>query len=222
MSEHNKIRQALHLAPEIVEHVVSLIGSKGVAGERVDGSKDAPLPFNLQAFNDVNEVYQRLVYWSVFIAGKLGVQAPGPAVRAWRAYDGTVVGLPYAIAPAGARYVTGVMSKWLDLHLSEASACMLATDLDYFADELKDVFRVAARWPMADLPKFGEFPCPDDGGRIAIYPPNVFEAAVVFVCESCGKHLTESAYAHVAYLFREVHSASRVTKHLMAKYGRSA
>jgi hypothetical protein len=224
MIELSSIRNALHLAPVVVEHVVSLIGSKAGAGDdRVDSSKTPPVPFNEQAFNDANEIYQRLVYWAVFVAGKLGVQAPGPAVRAWRASNGTVVGLPAGIEPAGARYVTGVMASWLVLHLSEAQACMVREDVEYFGDELRDVYRVNARWPQEPKAYFSPLPCPDDAGRVAIYPPATFEAEPTRRCETCGRLFNDERYRFYLTAFRavtlkEYQTAERTRKHLSKKY----
>jgi hypothetical protein len=223
MIELSSIRNALHLAPVVVEHVVSLIGSKaGTGDDRVDGSKSPPVPFNEQAFNDANEIYQRLVYWAVFVAGKLGVQAPGPAVRAWRAADGTVVGLPAGIEPAGARYVTGVMASWLVLHLSEAQACMVREDVEYFGDELRDVYRVNARWPSAPRSKYSAMPCPDDGGRVAVFPPVTFGVDELRQCETCLRVFDEATYMTAFDRFlvgeRERATAAKVVAHIQRKY----
>ena len=213
---NDTIRKALKLAPEIIEHVVSLIDFKGsTGGERVTGTKDAPVPFNLQAFNDANEVYQRLVYWSVFVAGKIGIQPPGPAVRAWRAVNGTVVGLPYNIEPAGARYVAGVMSRWLDLHLGEAESCTELDDLAYFADEMKDVFRVNARWPQLPKAKYSKMPCPDDRGLIALFPPERFGEDELRQCELCARVFPETEYL---VAFKAFMDGEKTRRHLARKY----
>lgn len=214
-----KMRNALDLAPTVVEHVVSLINTKGgQADDRVDDANaEAPLPFNTQAFNDGNEIYQRLVYWSILWADRLGVQAPGPAVRAWRARNGFVVGLPVDIAPGSARYISGIMASWLRLKLEEI--CYLTLDdVNYFADELKDVYRINARWPQEAKPYFSKMPCPDDRGRIAVYPPTEFGEDVVYKCDTCGRMFDEAQHEFYSHLFRQTVAAPNVRAHLVRKY----
>lgn len=220
-----RIKSALELAPDVVEHVVSMVdANSGGSDDRVDGSRDAPLPFNTTAFNDANEIYQRLVYWSILWADRLKVQAPGPAVRSWRAESGFVVGLPADIAPGSARYLAGVMSAWLMLKLEEIAYLLPLDDVNYFADELRDVFRVNARWPSAAKPRYSDVPCPVDGcgQRLAVYPPVAFEEDEKFICDR-GHHIPPDRYEFYVNYYAQVQAETDpVKRHLLKKYGRTA
>lgn len=214
---------ALHLAPSIVEHVLSMFDATGTSGDRVDSSPEASLPMNTQAFNDVNEVYSRLVYWCRLWAERLNRQAPGPAKHAWiAASNGYVVGLPVDITPANARYVVGIMSIWLELNLEDILGTNNFDDIEYFHDELaKDLFRLNAKWAQVAKPRYSEMPCPNTGcnGRVAIHPPQSFQDDEMIVCERCGFHIPPKRYeAHVAHYNRLQAESDPVKRHLMKKY----
>lgn len=226
------IKSALDRAPEIVEHVTSLIRQNISAGEdRVDGTREAPLPFNAQAFNDANEMYSRLVYWSTHWAQRFGVRPPSPAARAWR-NEHRIIGLPNDIEPQSARYAVGIMAKWLTINLDEILEQLPIDDVNYFRDELREVYQVDARWPRVPRPYYSKLPCPDDGGRIAVYPPAHVGADSTYKCERCGRLFTEGNHGFYANLFAEIEAADgnveakkalkrreRIVTHLDRKYG---
>lgn len=231
---------ALHKAPTIVEHVVSLITASGGGQDRVDGTRDAPLPMSIHAFADVNEIYSLLVYWSRVFAAALAVQAPGVAVRAWRNDRGTILGLQPDITPAVARYEVGIMATWLTIHL-EAICGLDADDVMAFHSGATDVaparlmksdgglrtiFQVDARWPQEDKPRYSDMPCPDDGGKVALYPPLVFGDDERASCESCGRLFSLEQYEELVIAYRkaatEEKSTASVARHLMRKYGIAA
>lgn len=193
--EFHRVKAALSLAAPIVEHVVSLIGSKGDNDTKVDGSREAPMPWNTQAFHDANETYRRLVYWCGLFASQMGVQAPAPALRAWRNDGGQVVGLPADVSAPAARYAVGIMSKWLELQL-ENIFDQNPDDVAFFHDEIRDVFRIAARFPTRMKARFADVHCPDDEckGRIAVYPPEKYLDDERIVCEKCGRHILPKDY----------------------------
>lgn len=213
---------ALKKAPPVVEHVMSLITASGGGEDRVDGSREPPLPMGLQAFSDVNEIYALLVYWSRSFATGLNVQAPGPAVRAWRNERGTIVGLPAGTSRSNARYLVGIMATWLDIHL-EAICSLDPEDVTEFHDGLKYIFQTDARWPQEQQARYSDMPCPDDGGRIALYPPAEFGKDERVVCDSCGRHFGTDQYEDLVSIYRqaakEKQSATIAARHLMKKYG---
>lgn len=226
------IRSALDRAPEVVEHIASLIQQKGGSGDdRVDGTREAPLPFNTQAFADANEIYSRLVYWSTHWAKRIGVRPPSPTARAWRNSQ-RVVGLPNNIRPSDARYAAGVMAKWLTIYLDEILEQLPVDDVNYFRDELREVYQADARWPRIPRPYYSKLPCPDDGGRIAVYPPTHAGEDSTYKCEKCGRLFTEDRHGFYANLFAEIQAADgneeavrqlkrreRTINHLTEKYG---
>ena len=219
--EFYRVTAALDLAPKVIEHVVSMAANQWGSDDRVDGSREAPLPFNVQAFNDANETYRRLVYWGRVWADRLNAQAPGPAMRSWRNRSGEIVGLPANISASGARYASGVLATWLTLRLEDVFG-QQPDDVLYFHDELKDVFRVNARWPQESRPEFSQMPCPDDSckGRIAVYPPQEFGDDQMIKCERCGRIFDEARYTFYLGVFTAIKSEENPTKrHLLKKYG---
>ncbi|WP_193510459.1 hypothetical protein [Cryobacterium sp. BB736] len=182
-----------------------------------------PMPLNAAAFNDANELYSRLVYWCGVWAGKLSRQAPGPARRAWLA-GGRVVGLPADVSPEDARYAVGVMSKWLLVNLDDVLGLWWFDDIEFFIDELAgDVETVSAKFPTEDKPTFSDkAPCPDDGGRLVMYPPRFFGDHQDIICETCGRVFSETQHEFFARVFRQTRdervAGLRVSGHLTRKY----
>ena len=226
-SFYKTLRAALRLAPGVVQHVLTMINAKGGTDDRVDGSREAPLPMNTQAFNDVNEVYSRLVYWATLYAERLHRQAPGPAKRAWRASgNNTIAGLPADITPDAARYVVGIMAKWLEVNLEDILALPELDDTQYFRDEFAgDIFRINAANPQRMKARYSDVHCPDDDcrGKIAVYPPRFFQDDERIVCEGCGRRFFPKDYARLVEVFNQIRAESNpVARHLMKKYGKTA
>jgi hypothetical protein len=217
---------ALTIAPGVVKHVVSLINASGGTEDRVDGTREAPLPMSTQAFADANEIYSLMVYWASVFAGQLHQNAPSPAERAWRNRRGTIVGLPADISIDSARFSTAVMATWLRLRLD--TICALdPDDVQAFHDGLRYVFQTDARWPQEAKARYSDMPCPNDGckGKIAVYPPRDFGDDERIVCEGCGRHFLPEQYEHLIGVFKQMRSeeaaeaekAKRIA-HLSKKY----
>ena len=221
--EFNRIRAAVILAPAVIEHVVSVIEGQAQSDGRVDATKDAPVPFNVQAFNDANEIYQRLVYWCRLWSDRLRIPGPAPAVRSWRSENGTVIGLPADASPEGARYVAEIMSRWLELNL-ESICYQDPEDVLFFQDEMKDVFRISARFPTRMRARYADVHCPDDscGGRLVVYPPEQFMDDQRIVCEQCGRHIMPDDYSFMVRVMEqqktEEKKAGKVQARLARKY----
>lgn len=212
------MKRALEDVAEIVEHALSLIDHKARSEDKVDGSREAPMPMNVTAFNDANELYQRLVYWTMHWSKLLRRQAPGPAVRAWRSRVGFVVGLPVDVAPADARYASSVMSTWLLAHLEDICWQTPMDDVLYFHDELRDVFRVSARWPSKMKPRFAKIPCPNEcQGRIAVYPPEDFKDDMRIVCNKCGRVFGEDEFEHEIQMFKQIQEETDKARKVMGR-----
>jgi hypothetical protein len=195
---YKRLTAALKLAPGVVEHVMRMITVAGGTDDRVDGSRDAPLPMN--------------------------TQPPGPAKRAWAATStGKIMGLPANIEPETARYLVGIMSTWLHINLVDILGTSVFDDVQFFHDELtQDIFRINAAWPQQARPEYSHMPCTIDTctGKIAIYPPNAFRDDQLIKCERCGNILTESRYEFYWNLYKQIAAETDpVKKHLMRKYG---
>lgn len=217
--DHKAAIAALRLLPELMEHMVAMKPHPTATPEKVDVSRDAPVPGNVLALSDSHETYRRLVYWSALWSSRMGITAPGPAIGAWRDGRGRVVGLPANVSPKGAGFVSKMMTDWLELHL-ESILHLAVDDVDYFLGDLRDVFRLEARWPRSAKPYYSKLPCPDDRGRIAVHPPRWAGDEVVYQCETCGRLFTEDQHEFYARLFAHTSVESdAVKRHLMRKYG---
>ena len=211
-----RVRLALERAPRLVEHIVANKMPTGAGlSERVQTSPDPQIPFNPTAFADADHLYRMLAYWCVVMAQMMGIQAPTPARHSWRATDKTVIGLPANITPEDARYVTSINSTWLRTQL-EPIMHLWPEEVMEFHDQLIDVFRLGAKYPMRDNAKWSKLPCPRCEGRLGIYPPEVFGAKVYAVCENCTEQLDEEEYeAH----WQRVATKSKASQVFVRKLG---
>ncbi len=212
-------RIALKILPGVVEHVVSLHTASGGASEdNIQASKDDPLPFNAQAWDDGNEMYRRVVYWTGVFSISLGGEAPGAAKRAWRNADGKVIGLPAGITPEAAKLATFAMTSWLQGRLNSIMS-LDPEDVTQFHTDLRDVYRVNARWPQQDRAVWSRLPCPYCQGRLAVYPPTAPGRGKHIECETCANTFTEAEYESAV---KELERATKTAQQLAKKYARSA
>lgn len=217
-----KLDNALRIAPDLIEHIISMVASHHGVEERVSGDGDAaPLPLSAQAFSDANELYSLLSYWARVWAEQLRMIAPAASARSWRTVRGTVVGLPANLPPHRARFAASIPATWISSHLDAILERGRVDDINEMIDNFRDVFRMNARWPREPRPRYSRMPCPRTGcnGRIAIYPPTTFEADTQIQCETCGLVLTEDRYEFYARLYAEMAAEQDKTKrHLLRKY----
>lgn len=217
-------KNALTMTGGLVEHTLSLVNVQSGQSEnessRTKGSP--PLPFNLAAFGDANEIYSRLVYWARVFAELLSVGAPSPAENAWADLMGSIRGLPYDVSPATAKMQTQAMSMWLEDRL-EMICAIEGDDIAFFLDDMKDLYRTAARWPMEEKPQRAQAVCPGDcGGKIMVYPPVDFGEDQRIVCNTCGRHFGASDLEHEINVFKQATEerdrAEKAARHLAKKY----
>lgn len=226
--EYRVVTHALSLAPDLVEHLVSIAPYDSAANDsdRVSKSKEQPAPGNETARSDLHNLYRTLTYWCVTWAKKMGAQAPGPAVGAWRNRRGEVVGLPADMTPSAARYAVGVMTKWLELQLDSIFS-LDVDEVNYFIQhEMRPLFALNARWPTKMLPRFSDMPCPRCSGPVALYPPQDAGDDEVIICAgACGLWIQREQYEFYIGVFmqqrREGMTATRTTRHLAKKYAPS-
>ncbi|WP_350347241.1 hypothetical protein ABIQ69_11430 [Agromyces sp. G08B096] len=182
-----RIEQALIQAPELASHILGHVNPGGAqVGERVSNSgDDAPLPFNETAHGDVNELYALLVYWCSIWADYLEVRPPAVARRAWRRRSGTVIGLPPTTTSEEGSQAVRYMTGWLRDRLDEILT-LAPEDVDEFDEGIRDVWRMNARWPRVERPRFAAAPCVFDGcgQRLAVYPPAFPGDVQRIVCEA--------------------------------------
>lgn len=227
-----RINQALLQAPELTLHVLGqVVSTGGASDDRVDATRDAPLPFNEAAFADANELYSLLVYWTETWADYLEQRRPAPAARAWRRdpQDGRasiVIGLPTTASDEVAARDVGMMTRWLRDRLDDILT-LAPEDVDEFDDAIRDVWRMNARWPRIEHPRYAAAPCPvvDCGRRLAVYPPAFAGDTQRIVCDG-GHFHPEDEYAHLELVFAqqraEREQGAKVAARLTQKYLRRA
>lgn len=202
---YSRVKKALNLAPALAEHVASRIHAKSSGDEtRVKTSKvDAPLPFNEQAFHDVNDIYETLAYFARHFASQLHTNPPRPASHAWRNAAGAVKGLPANVTPKAAGLQTATLVMWLEDHL-DAIFARPGDDIEYFSDRLGELRAIAGRNQFGEIrPRYSDMPHqhpagPKEtkpcGGIIAIYPPVIEDRQSQIVCERCDTHIHQYEY----------------------------
>ncbi|UFU14613.1 hypothetical protein LQK89_02625 [Curtobacterium sp. C1] len=214
----SRCRARLTIVPDLVEHVLSLSTVHGGgAGDRVQTSRDAPLPFNETAYDDANTLYVLVAYWAAAFSKALETDDK-PRVTGWVNDRGRVVGLAADVTPETAREVTGRVADWLLLHLEG----ILNTDprrVVAFAHDLELVQQLRSRWPAEERPVLTDLPCPIDRGWIVMHPPRVAGGARRYECESCGHLMIQSEYDAAVSAAADSLRASRVAQHLTRKYG---
>jgi len=225
----------LRRAGELVQHILSMVG--GIQSKVDDGSqrtkKHPPLPFNVEAFNDANEIYSQLVYWTSVWATRLNRPAPGPAARAWRTENNRVVGLPNDIDPKAARYAVSIMGTWLSAHLDLIYATHIVDDIDYFRIAVEEnIYRTLAKWPVEDRAEYVPVTCwvihngEECKAKIAIWPPKFAKDDREIRCDR-GDIFTEDDYDNMSAVFRQVRNeqareiikAHKTAERLAKKYG---
>lgn len=220
--EYNSAKAALENAPGIVAHVVSLMTTRGQTDEHIQSSKEAPLPFNVQAFQDANELYMIVTYWCHEWAGVLKRERPQAASRSWRNESGTILGLPHNVSPPDAQVAMSDMTRWLLTHLEDVFR-QEPGDVLFMWEQLQEVFRVGVRWPARMQARYAKLPCPGDcGGRISVHPPEEFLDHTRIVCEKCGRIFGEDEFEHEIRLFKQIQDeadkARKVMQRLARKY----
>lgn len=209
----------------IAHHLLANMLITGSQSEdKIDGTGDAPLPFNQAAFDDAAELYAMLVYWCTVWAKHLDTTPPKVAAGAWRRETGTIIGLPRTTPEEANRLVTG-LATWLRNRLDDILGTVdYADDIEAFADQVRDVWRMDARWSRVDRPAYSRMPCPiqDCGRRLVVYPPTHGGADRRIVCQG-GHWFPEDEYEHLILVFeqhlKEQKQVERTVKHLAKKYG---
>lgn len=218
-----RLDTALAQSGELVHHLLgNALTTPGAGGERVDSSRDAPLPFNQAAFDDANELYSLLVYWTAVWAEHL--QTGAHTAAGWRSQSGKVVGLPAGTTPDdGAARAEG-LARWLRNRLDPILTTTHTDDIDAFNDAISDVWRMNARWPRIERPAYSAMPCPRDDckRRLAVYPPAFPGDARRIVCQG-GHWYPEEEYEHLILVFeqdqKERKRVEKTAARLAKKYG---
>lgn len=186
----------------------------------------APVPLNVDAFDTVNRLTERILWWTDHWATML--QVPKPEDESPAASD---------VEPARARAAVYPSAQWLLAHLDEIFRRTPDT-VSFFVDELTEVHQAAARYPMLQQPRYTQLHCRTTGcaGTVALWPfvevkkwqqegQHVFllpEGARI-LCDECGDRWTEEEYTAEVNrqigVIKQEQKAQKVARQLMKKYG---
>ena len=75
---HGRLTRDLWQAPDVVEHLRGLVGDAGSGGERVDGTRDAPLPLNGAAVDAADDIHAALASWVQLVLEEHPDRLAGP------------------------------------------------------------------------------------------------------------------------------------------------
>ncbi len=120
----------------------------------------APSPLNVDAFDTVNRLSDRILWWTDHWATVLQVPKPDDEQATSVTSDS-----------ARARAVIFPNTRWLLQHLDEIFRRTPDT-VDFFVDELTEVHQAAARYPMLHQPRYTQLSCRTTGcdGMVSLWP----------------------------------------------------
>lgn len=181
---------------------------------------EAPLPFNGQAFDDANDLFEVLVTTVDYEAAWLKVDAPHLPRTVWRNASGHVIGFRAGITPTAGRKAATVLTLWLEEHLEQLE--------DHALDSLLWTVRgKAARYPYSDRVTLSKVAvCPTDRGALQIQPPRWDGDDRRISCQRCGQAFTEAEHdlagtrlAAVIASAKRAAKRTKITTHLEGLYG---
>lgn len=161
---------ALTISGDLTQHIASMRGTHVRSKQpRVQTTKEPPTPVNVNAVDDLDDLYMTLTYWCGVFAKALGEKPQPPLGGSRRLPDGTVIGFPHDVDPWIARAAVIRLTRGPLARLDEIPAHELA-EFDIDARRIIDMLH---RWPMEDDAERAEIPCPHHEGRVAmlVYPP---------------------------------------------------
>lgn len=224
---YNTAFDALDLAPDLIEHIASLITMQTGGDNEISVSRVyAPAPINVDALDTVNRLSERIQWWTDHWATTLQVPKPEDAAE-----------IAPASEPARVRAAIYPSAQWLLKHLDEIFRRTPDT-VNFFVDELTEVHQAAARYPMLHQPRYTQLRCRTTGcsGTVALWPfvevkkwkqegQHVFlppEGARI-LCDECGDRWTEAEYTAEVHrqidAIKQEQKSQKIAQRLMKKYG---
>ncbi|TFD80860.1 hypothetical protein [Cryobacterium psychrophilum] len=188
----------LEEAPDLVAHIRAQVipAMGGAQGERVDASKEAPLPLRADAMEDTDDLFGRLVDWAAALAAEMGVKPPEAAVGLWDGAD-QCRGFRAATGPVAAYRLALEVTKWLSGRAESIAYLPSAEAFTTAVIELVRTYR--KRYPMAPRPprRYQPKPCPvcNEAALFVHWPDNT-AAGVEVKCEVCH-HVVEADWEKI-------------------------
>ncbi len=138
-----RLHQALRRAPDLLEHV-RRVATSG-QGERGDILREWSAPMRISAVDDIDDVYERIIYWVMTTAAALKLAPATTTLVAWAA-RGEVKGFRAEATPEGVALLTRLQTSWLLVHEEELQGWELYET--FREDVLEMLWSLRARYPM--------------------------------------------------------------------------
>ena len=195
---YQRLLSHLEEAPDLVAHIRAQVvpSMGGEQGERVDASKEAPLPLRADAMEDTDDFYGRLVDWSAALAAEMGVKPPEVAVGLWDGAD-QCRGFRADTDPVAAYRLALSVTRWLSGRAESVAYLPSAAPFTTAVIELVRDYR--KRYPMAPRParRYRPHPCPVcHEAALYVHWPAEATGQVEVKCEVCH-HVVEAEYEKI-------------------------
>lgn len=180
-----RTRALLGAAPALVLHVLMQVAPGGGSqGAPVSGTKEVPLPLNVQALEDANAVYAGLMKWTIGHSRALRVQPPAIALGYARAEE-PPRGFPSWAQPTDAHAMVHSLVDWL---VAYEDAIATRADVAVYWDDVHDIVDpVLKRWPVVRRRPFtSSRPCPLCQKQTLIVGHDEETDVVSVACTYCG------------------------------------
>lgn len=146
----NRLAWRLAEVPELVSHVRSMLIPGGSGNEApVSGSREIPVPLDLDALEGADSLWAQIANWGTYWARVLGVRPPD-VLQAALSADREVEGLAVADSSSDAWRSADEVVRWLRGFLE--SIAYLGAVAEFHDDVVDLVSGVKRRWPM-DAPR---------------------------------------------------------------------
>lgn len=187
-----RTRALLTAAPDLVLHVLmQVVPGGGAKGAPVSGTKEVPLPLNVQALEDANGIYVGLMKKTMGFATRFQVQPPAIALGYLRA-EVPPTGFPSWAQPTDAHAMVHSLVDWLIAYEDAIAEIPWA---DQYWDDVHELINpVLKRWPVERRRPFSASrPCPLCGRHTMIVDHDEESDDVTVACTYCG-HVVPHAY----------------------------
>ncbi len=234
---YTNTKQALALAADALEHVVSATGPRSTAQAQdapVQSSRgvDTPAPIDVDAVAAVDGYFRLIVrhterlgkvldrpvpgyarhVWQIGGSFKKveDLPIPGSVAAVWKSSGGEVLGFRPGLTARQVKLTVKLYTDWLTNNLTDIFATSDIPDVDELITDSCSVYGLTARWPMIMRPRYSDMPhLGECGGKIAIWPPTDVGHATVISCESCGAIFSEDSYDEALSSYRAVLSLQK-------------
>jgi Zn ribbon nucleic-acid-binding protein len=139
-----RLHRALGDAPDLLEYI-RRVATSG-QGERGEVLREWSAPMRISAVDDIDDVYERIIYWVKTAAEDLRLAPAATTLVAWALAQGDVKGFRAEATPEGVALLTRLQTSWLLVHEEQVQTWAL---YGTFRDDVLDMlWSLRARYPM--------------------------------------------------------------------------